>query len=189
MGSCRFTMSSLATLHCLAFAQGFSNNERQAAARALLRHDAHIDGTHYQTKTPGGLHPSYIGFHPTPAQQPNSGRALTHKELIDATLQDVFDAIAMQDRLDGGISLLVRCPGSEAGLTTSPEQIGVDLYITPRELQEVPQPVGGDIAVLVQSFSQEFAVPHLQRFTKRCNIENIKPPKPCKSLCCCFLND
>ncbi|KAG2058978.1 hypothetical protein BDR06DRAFT_1003624 [Suillus hirtellus] len=83
----------------------------------------------------------------------------------------------MQDCLDGGTSLLVQCPGSEAGLTISPEQIGVNLYITPWELQEVPQQIGGDVAVLVQSFSQEFAVPHLQCFTKHCNIENIKLPK------------
>ncbi|KAG2337006.1 hypothetical protein BDR05DRAFT_952936 [Suillus weaverae] len=93
-------------------------------------------------------------------------------------LQDVFDVIAVQDHLDDGISLLVQFLGSEAGLTISPKQIGVNLYITPQELQEVPQQVGGDIAVLVQSFSQEFAIPHLQHFTKYCNIENIKPPKP-----------
>lgn len=83
----------------------------------------------------------------------------------------------MQDRLDGGISLLIRCPGSEVGSPMSPKKITINLYITPRELQEVPQQIGGDVAVLVQAFSQEFAIPHLQRFAKRCAIEKIKPPK------------
>jgi len=44
--------------------------------------------------------------------------------------------ITMQDRLNGGISLLVRCAGSEA---VTPEQVPLDLYITPRELQGMPQ--------------------------------------------------
>ncbi|KAG2126224.1 hypothetical protein DEU56DRAFT_758971 [Suillus clintonianus] len=159
-------MSGLAALHCSTFAQGFSNNERQAAARALLRHDVQIDGTHYQTKTFAGLHPSYIAFQPI--QQHESERTLSQKELCEAALQDVFDAITMQDRLDGGISLLIRCAGSDA---ISPEKIALDLYITPRELHEAPQQIGGDVAVLVQAFAQEFAVPHLQHFTKRCAIE------------------
>ncbi|KAG1765194.1 hypothetical protein EV702DRAFT_940766, partial [Suillus placidus] len=141
-----FTMSGLTVLHSSSFAQGFSNNERQAAARALLRHDVHIDGTHYQTRTFGGLHPSYIAF-----LQPADlelERTLSHKELREAALQDVFDAITMQDRLDGGISLLIRCAGTNAGPTISPEKIALDLYITPRELHETPEQIGGDIAVL-----------------------------------------
>ncbi|KAG1843380.1 hypothetical protein DFJ58DRAFT_731671 [Suillus subalutaceus] len=160
-------MSGLAALHCSTFAQGFSNNQRQAAARALLRHDAHIDGTHYHTKTLCGLHPSYIAFHSN-SQELESGRALSPKELVE---------IAMQDRLDSGISLLVRCAGSGVGPTMSPKKIPLDLYITPHELQEVPQQIGGDVTVLVQAFAQEFAIPHLQRFAKRCAIENIKPPQ------------
>ncbi|KAG1752342.1 uncharacterized protein EDB91DRAFT_1243121 [Suillus paluster] len=58
----------------------------------------------------------------------------------------------------------------------SPEKIPLELYITPRELQEVPLQIGGDVAVLVQAFTQEFAMPHLQRFAKHCVIENVKPP-------------
>ncbi|KAG1786106.1 uncharacterized protein HD556DRAFT_1450089 [Suillus plorans] len=104
-------MSGLAALHCSTFAQGFSNNECQAAARALLRHDSHIDGTYYHTKTVGGLHPSYIAFQ-SDGQELESGRALSHKELIEAMLQDIFDTIATQDRLDGGISLFIQCVGS-----------------------------------------------------------------------------
>lgn len=88
----------------------------------------------------------------------------------------------MQDRIDGGITLLVRCPGSEVSSTISPEELALDIYITPRELQKMPQRIGGDVAALVQAFAAEFALPHLQRFSKCCAIENIKPPERCKSI-------
>lgn len=87
----------------------------------------------------------------------------------------------MQDRLDGGISLIIRCPGSKGTLTLSPEHLSLDLYITPRELHASPDRIGGDISVLVQAFAEEFAIPHLQRFTERCRIEGIVPPFHCKS--------
>jgi hypothetical protein len=86
----------------------------------------------------------------------------------------------MQDRLDGGISLFIRCAGSAVGPIMLPENIPLELYITPRELQEVPQQIGGDVAVLAQAFAQEFVIPHLQHFAKRCAIENIKLPQSCK---------
>ncbi|KAG2339223.1 hypothetical protein BDR05DRAFT_1003493 [Suillus weaverae] len=159
----RFTMSGLAALHDSNFAQGFSNNKHQAAARALLRHDVQIDSTHYQTKTFDGLHPSYIAFQPV--QQPESERTLSQKELCEAVLQDVFDAITMQDCLDGGSDAI------------SLEKIPLDLYVTPREMHEAPQQIGGDVTVLVQVFAQEFAIPHLEHFTKCCAIEKIKAPK------------
>jgi hypothetical protein len=87
----------------------------------------------------------------------------------------------MQDRLDGGISLLIRCPGSQATDTLSAEHVAVDLYITPRELQEVPLRIGGDVSMLVQAFCEEFAVPHLHRFMERCHVEGIQPPNHCQS--------
>ncbi|KAG1770134.1 hypothetical protein EV702DRAFT_1202548 [Suillus placidus] len=168
-------MSSIAALHTSTFALGFSNNERQAAARALLRHDAHIDGTHYQTRKLGGLHPSYIGFNATAKQ--THERALSHDALVEAVLQDMFDALTIQDRLDGGISVLVRCAGSEATATTSPEQLPIDVYITPRELCESAERIGGDVVVWVQVFAQEFVIPHLQHFNKHCLVEDIKPQR------------
>lgn len=88
----RFTMSSIAALHTSTFAQGFGNNERQAAARALLRHDVHINGTHYQTGKLGGLHLSYIGFNPAAKQ--THERALSYDALVEAALQDMFDAVS-----------------------------------------------------------------------------------------------
>jgi hypothetical protein len=85
----------------------------------------------------------------------------------------------MQDRLDGGISLLIRCAGYDTGANSSLDKVPIDLYITPRELQETPQRIGGDVAVWVQVFAQEFAMPHLHRFAQRCAIEKVRPPNCC----------
>ena len=91
----QFNMTGLAALyHNSTFAPGFSNNERQAAARALLRHDTHIDGSHYQTRTVGGLHPSYISFNWSSIVHKAKERSLTPNELLDAATQDVFDAVS-----------------------------------------------------------------------------------------------
>ena len=88
----------------------------------------------------------------------------------------------MQDRLDGGISLLIRCPGSEPLSNLAAEKITLDIYVTPHELIR-NEHVSGDTAMLIQAFSQEFALPHLQCFAERCKIESIKAPKPhCKSM-------
>lgn len=87
----RFSMSSLAALHLSSFAQGFSNEEQQSAARALLRHDAHVDGAHYHTRKPGGLHPSNIAFN---SYTSSDERSITEEEFMKASLQDVFDAVS-----------------------------------------------------------------------------------------------
>ncbi|KAG1731983.1 uncharacterized protein EDB91DRAFT_1251921 [Suillus paluster] len=158
----RFTLPSVAALHSDAFALGFSNAERQAAARALLRHNSHQDGSHYHTKTAGW-------------------RMITHEEFVEAALEDVFDALCMQDCLDGGISLLIRCPGSQARDSLTPEQIAVDVYVTPRELHEYPEQIGGDVSLFVQGFCEQIAKNHLQHFTERCRIEGIQPPHRCGS--------
>ncbi|KAG1733402.1 uncharacterized protein EDB91DRAFT_1057459 [Suillus paluster] len=131
----KFTIPSIATLHTSTFAQGFNNNKCQAATRALLRHDVHINGTHYQARQPGGLHPLYFSLSGTTKR--TGERSLTHKELLEALLQDVFDAASHLNRLDGRISILIRCAGSE--VVTSPENLPIDLYITPHKLQETPE--------------------------------------------------
>ncbi|KAG1884168.1 hypothetical protein F4604DRAFT_1920019 [Suillus subluteus] len=99
----QFSLTGVAAIYPHSFVDGFSNTERQAAVRALLRHDAHIDGTHFHTRKRGGLHPSYIAFNShTSADE----KSITHEELVEAALQDIFDAIVMQDWLDGGILFL-----------------------------------------------------------------------------------
>ncbi|KAG1758578.1 hypothetical protein EDD22DRAFT_753537, partial [Suillus occidentalis] len=126
-----FTIVSIAALHSSSFAPGHSNSERQAAACALLRHDSHLDGTHYHTRMPAGLHPSYIAFNEALASPDK--RMITHEEFAEAALQDIFDAVSL-------ISYF-----SPYG---SAECITVDLYVTPRELHEVCERIGGDVSVL-----------------------------------------
>ncbi|KAG1786178.1 hypothetical protein EV424DRAFT_1551492 [Suillus variegatus] len=78
--------------------------------------------------------------------------------------------------LNGRISLVICCPGSQATPTLSPEHLSLDLYITPHELCKSPDRIGGDISVFVQAFGEEFAIPHLQHFTECCCIEGVVPP-------------
>jgi len=104
----RFTLASLAALyHSDLFALGFSNTERQAAARALLRHDSHQDGAHYHTKTSGGLHPAYIAFNEVITS--SDQRTITHEEFLEGALQDLFDAVSFLTKFvlflnDSGLS-------------------------------------------------------------------------------------
>ncbi|KAI6011366.1 hypothetical protein BKA83DRAFT_4012088, partial [Pisolithus microcarpus] len=142
----QFSIANLTALYNSTFAQGFSNDERQAAARALLRHNAHADGAHFQSRVKGGLHPAYVGFNPSTTD--NKARTLSNEELVGAALEDVFDAVTMQDRLDGGITVMLHCAGVKSTSTQTADEVTVDLYVTPRELRESPERIGGDIAVL-----------------------------------------
>lgn len=92
----RFTLAGTAALYSNRnFALGFGNTDRQAAARALLRSQSHLDGTHYQTRTPSGLHPAYIAFNDTLTS--TEKRSITHEEFVEAALEDVFDAVRVLD--------------------------------------------------------------------------------------------
>ena len=86
----RFTLAEMAAMYSSTFAQGFSNNERQAAICAILRHGAHEDGTHYHTKTRGGLHPAYFRFNTT---EDAGQKRLSKVALTEAAIKDVFDAV------------------------------------------------------------------------------------------------
>ncbi|KAI5989960.1 hypothetical protein EDD15DRAFT_2134850, partial [Pisolithus albus] len=101
----------------------------QAAIWALLRFRAHVDGTHYYTKSLGGLHLAFVAFNPA---NKSDSKVTSWAGLVEASLDNLFDVITMQDRLDGGISILIRCPGTE--IPTSTEELTVDIYITPREV-------------------------------------------------------
>ncbi|KIK11675.1 hypothetical protein PISMIDRAFT_19337 [Pisolithus microcarpus 441] len=167
-----FTVAAITSLYSSPFAEGFNVGQCQAAIQALLRYGAHEDGTHHHVKSPGGLHPAYAAFNPV---DKTKGKIIRRTDLIEASLGDVFDAITLQDCLDSGLSVLVRCPGSD---TISAEELAVDVYVTPHKILENER-VCGDSTMLVQAFCQEFAVPHLQRFTEQCKTELIRAPKPC----------
>ncbi|KAI5985007.1 hypothetical protein EDD15DRAFT_2133168, partial [Pisolithus albus] len=137
-----FIVPAIASLYSSPFAQGFSISQCQAAIRALCRFGAHIDGMHYRTKSPSGLHLAYVAFNS--ANKPES-KAIGLSGLVEASLDDIFDVITMQDCLDGGLSVLFRCPGTE--LPTSNQQLTVNVYITPHEVAGNEQ-VSGDTAML-----------------------------------------
>ncbi|KAI6037393.1 hypothetical protein BKA83DRAFT_4120876 [Pisolithus microcarpus] len=162
-----FMVAAIASLYSSPFAEGFNVGQHQAAIQALLRYGAHEDGTHHHVKSPGGLHLAYAAFNPI---DKTKGKIIRRTDLIEVSLGDVFDA----DHLDGRLSVLVRCPGSD---TISAEELAVNIYVTPCKILE-NECIRGDSAMLVQAFCQEFAVPHLQRFTERCKIESIRAPKP-----------
>ncbi|KAG2065462.1 hypothetical protein BDR04DRAFT_1032701 [Suillus decipiens] len=175
----QFSLTSLAAIYPHSFVEEFSNAEHQAAVHALLRHDIHIDGTHFHMGKHGGLHPSHITFNLYTLADEQS---IAHEELVEVALQD----IVMQDHLNGGISLLIHCPASEATTALSPEHIFLDLYIMPCKLHETLECLGGDVSVLVQAFGEEFAIPHLQHFMQHCHIEGIVPLCHCKSVFPCL---
>ncbi|KAF8424252.1 hypothetical protein L210DRAFT_3653569 [Boletus edulis BED1] len=171
----KFTIPNIVALYSSPFAQGYSDQQRQATIHALLRHGAHTDGAHYHTKTPNGLHPGYPAF--TTVEKSVDAKTFHKRELIEASLNDLFDAVTMQDCLDGGISVLLRCPGFQSHIPLMADQIMVDAYVILRELIWNKH-VSGDMAMLVQAFCEEFAIPHMQCFTERCTVESVVAPRP-----------
>ena len=90
-------------------------------------------------------------------------------------ITDFYSQISMQDHLDGGISVLIQCPGTQASSTLTPDKIAVDLYIMLRELHAEQEQLSGEVTVMVQAFTYEFAIPHIHCFTERCHLEAVKP--------------
>ncbi|KAN0087912.1 hypothetical protein V8E55_006533 [Tylopilus felleus] len=172
-----FMTTNIKAMYASSFTKDYEGREREAAIRAILRFCAHKDETHHLTKTKDGLHPAYILFNPD--DEDGERLSVNKSELVEASLRDVFNGITMQDRLDGSLSLLIRCPGFETPKDgeINTNLVTVDLYITPRELSG-NQRVNGDTALLVHAFCQDFAIPHLRRFAQRCQIESVKPPNP-----------
>ena len=76
-----------------------------------------------------------------------------------------FFQLATLDRIDGGVSVLLRCPGFLVASDFSVENVSVDAFITPHIVE-----ISGTqerLAYLIQSFGDNIAVPHLHRFTLR----------------------
>jgi hypothetical protein len=82
--------------------------------------------------------------------------------------------MTVQDRIDGGITILMRCPGyTSVDLTV--EDITLDVYITPREILQTKDEMSKHIAILAQNFAQNIVIPHLYRFAERCHTEKVVP--------------
>jgi hypothetical protein len=88
----RYTASGIGAIYTL-LPKGLTPFQRKAAARALLRHDVYIDGTHSLLKRDGGLHPSFTALH-------NIGDGFASAErgevadLVDETLKDTLNAVS-----------------------------------------------------------------------------------------------
>jgi hypothetical protein len=66
----------------------------------------------------------------------------------------------MLDRLDGGISLFLRCPGFRLPSNATADKVNVDIYVHyPHELVQ-NEHINSDVTVLVQMFCQDFVFPH-----------------------------
>jgi len=76
--------------------------------------------------------------------------------------------------VDGGITLVLHCPGQQP--VSVVEDLTVDTYISPCELKEGGKELNKHLALMVQTFGTEVALPYLRRFARRCFIEEIKPP-------------
>ncbi|KAI6014763.1 hypothetical protein BKA83DRAFT_4129536 [Pisolithus microcarpus] len=111
-----FTIANIVELYAAQFAQGYSNNQHQAVIRALLRHGAYEDGVHYHTNVQNGLHPVYTTFNP-----------------MEQTNQ--------KDCLDGGISVLLRCPGFEYSDDITADGVTINVYVTPCQGHPAPTPL------------------------------------------------
>ena len=76
----------------------------------------------------------------------------------------------------------MRCPGYHSSNDLTIENIPVNVYVSPHELAEAGADMNRNVAMLVQSFGEDFALPHLRRFGARCLVEEVALPKiPCES--------
>jgi len=71
--------------------------------------------------------------------------------------------------LDGGITVMLHCPGYPVDPRFTIEDLSVDVYATSRELS-VPG-LSEQLAILVQLFGELVAEAHLKRFMHRLRAE------------------
>jgi hypothetical protein len=85
----------------------------------------------------------------------------------------------MLDRVDGGVTLLIRTPGYCATPDLSIDDVTLDAYFPPRELHEGGQKLRSILAGFMRAFGKEIALPHLRQFVVRCGHEGVRnPPHP-----------
>ena len=84
----------------------------------------------------------------------------------------------MMDRIDGGFSFLIRCPGYDPSKAACFDGMSVDAYISPRELAEGDEKLQSAITSILGIFNQEIVPLHLQRYAAHCNVEGVKPRHP-----------
>lgn len=189
----RFTPASIAAVSCSAEIPGSSASERRAAARGILRHKQHTAQLANITK--GGLHPLYLELHGR--GQAKDGELREINTVLSDTFNDLLDTVSflsvrksklhltkshkvsMLDSIDGGVSLVLRCPGYESSNQISLENLTIDVYISPSELTNGGGKATEHVALIVQAFGEHLALPHLQKFQAQCSTEGVRPlPAP-----------
>ncbi|KAG6912462.1 hypothetical protein DXG01_014379, partial [Tephrocybe rancida] len=86
---------------------------------------------------------------------------------------DVLDAITALDFIDGGISILLRVPGQAFANNVGVEELTVDVVVPPRERSETGKEFSKTVAILIQTFGYNIALPYLKRFQDRCAAEGV----------------
>ena len=81
------------------------------------------------------------------------------------------------DRIDGGVSLLLRTPGYCVAPNARVEEITINTYISPHEIKFNGPHMQEKVALLIQQFGTDIGLPHLHCFTKRCEDEGIPKVK------------
>src|SRR6266550_3436389 len=96
-----------------------------------------------------------------------------------------FEKLTMLDRIDGGVTLLLHCPGHLVTADTNIEDIPIELYATGQEVKTLD--MQKQLVSLIQSFGDRIALPHIHRFTDRYEIEGkpgiIQPGNLTSFLC------
>ncbi|KAF8333827.1 hypothetical protein F5887DRAFT_921664 [Amanita rubescens] len=150
-----------------------SPSQRLAAAWAAICHQLHSDGSDLATQTPNGLHPMYIALHGR--GDANDVEIKAQQEVLNDTFNDVLDALTTLDRIDGGISLLIRSPGFTVSTDSGMNDITLSTYLTSRAMTAVDarDMLQEVLVAFTQIFGKEVVLPHLHQFTKRCELEGV----------------
>jgi len=86
-----YAPDGVADLCSMLFKENFTISQHQAAARALLRHSAHIDGTDSHTCNPDGLHPLFFGFREETGEM--ARLSLMHEDFKEVCACNLFDTV------------------------------------------------------------------------------------------------
>ena len=86
-----FNPSGIAAAYVSMLGSDFSSTEKQAAARAIVRHNQHAT-SYSKTRTDGGLHPMYLELHGLGGASEQEHQ--DNKMLLEASKSDVFDTVS-----------------------------------------------------------------------------------------------
>ena len=83
--------------------------------------------------------------------------------------------LTCQDRIDGGISILLRSPGYHIDDMTMTHNLVIDMYCTPCTVAQGGSQITSSLAVIAQSFAQDLVMLYLHQFQEHCEAEHVSP--------------